>query len=198
MKNHCGWTLLAGLIMLTGCQPHPTPMPADLYPSAIWHEGMVTFTDPILGVTLELPGDWRIVPQHSSSSQETSARDIFYSPCLSTAPIVLPPCTSIAIEQDTSGVQSLDEVKALIEKNGAVPQKVIGQWESDVNGWRALWTKVEDTNLEVSGSRTWLYVIIQFDGRDIRISAYGEWDPAISIVESLRSLHDDAPSVLGE
>ncbi len=181
--------MLCGFI-LSSCQGQSASPPSTKTesPSAVWHDGVATFTDPAFGITLDIPGDWRIVPVHDTTKTLAENGDFFFSPCLGTAPMIMPPCTSLSIQWDTSNARNLNKIKVLIESNNTVLQNVIEQREMRVNGLPALWSKIESYGVESSDPITWTQTLILKDDRALMVKAFGELSPTIGIIGTINSV----------
>jgi hypothetical protein len=191
MMNKFLWMLMSCWLVLSSCQGSstpPSPTKAEAYPSAVWHDGVATFTDPAFGITLDIPGDWRIVPLHDTTKTLPETGDFFFSPCLSTAPMIMPPCTSLSIQWDASHARSLNEIKSLIESNDAVRQQVIEQREMRIHELPALWSMVKSYGVESSDPITWTQTIILADDHALRVTAYGALSPTVGIIETIQSI----------
>ena len=152
-------------------------------PSVVWQPQVATFTDPVLGLAMDVPSNWCIHPRTKPIAGAWSAVSILSSPCLSTAPITLPPCTQIQIEPGPTPINSLDELKEISAPPGST---VFAQQQVDLNTLPALWTETEMGETDTSQKYPILRVMILIGEHSVRVTAYGDLRPAADIIKSIR------------
>ena len=118
-----------------GAQITTTPPLTAMLPSVVRQGQHITFSDPILGIELNVPGDWSVLPRSEAITGSWMAYRGFSSPCSSSAPIMMSPCTGIDIVPGPSPIQSLDEIEGKLVPVGS---KVFAKKQVDLNGLPAL------------------------------------------------------------
>jgi hypothetical protein len=191
MKSKIVWTIVFGFVTIVACQAKPTPQTtkAASQLSAIWHDEVVTFTDPLFGLSMDLPPDWYIIPHPITETQKSIPMDIFYSPCENRGlPFVAPPCTKILISVIPSPIHSFEELKARAGVSDVMPSRVVEQRELNLNGLPAVWTTIESMNVDTSSMTPMVAVLIWNGKQGLYLNAYGELSPISSIVATIRPI----------
>jgi len=157
-------------------------------PSAIWYDEVVTFTDPLFELSIDLPRDWYITPRPATETKST-AIDMFYSPCDNRGlPFVAPPCTKILISGITSPIKDFEELKVRAGPSDVMPSRMIEQRELNLNGLPAIWTTIESVSSDTGKMTPMVQVLILNGKQGLYLNAYGELSPADSIVASIRPI----------
>ncbi len=158
-----------------------TPFTITL-PSVVWQPGFVTFTDSVLGVALDVPSDWSIHPR-TEPAAKWSRPSILSSPCISKAPIVLPPCTQIQISPGSASVHSLNEVR---ERSIPAGTKILAERQINLHGLPALWIETETGESDTSPKFPTIWVDVLVNDHSVALTAYGDLTPVTDIVSSIR------------
>lgn len=160
-----------------------TYSPTTVLPSVIRQNHTSTFTDPALGIALDVPSDWSIHPRTEPITGPWVTYSGFSSPCPISAPITMPPCTGIDIVPGPSPIHSLDEIKGNLVPDGS---KIFEKKQVDLNGLPALWIRTElgesDTAPKHPIIRVWILAGIQI----IRLTAYGDLTSVPEIINTIR------------
>ena len=172
-------TALILLVLIAGCTKNSQD---TTLPTAIWSEDHVTFTDPALGLSLDLPRDWTIKPRVADWS---TVVDDFYSPCMRPTPDILPPCTKIQIRLTETQVDSFEEMKALFDENlkDSESVQVLESGELELNGLPALWSTSLWRGVSENPA---FHADILIDNKVVHLNAYGNLDPVEDILNTIR------------
>ena len=166
-------------VLVTGCTKDSQD---TTLPTAMWSEDYVTFTDPALGISLDFPRDWTILPRTSEWSEVI---DTFFSPCNMFTPDVLPPCTKIQIQLAETQADSFEEMKTLLEERRQASEgiQVLESGEFELNGLPAIWDKLVPRG---GSENPMLHAEILIDNRIVYFNAYGSLDPVEDILNTIR------------
>jgi hypothetical protein len=193
-KRFSVWLLIVFTVVTsTGCCKEPvqpttlsSPVPSMAFPSAVWNEDIITFTDPVMELVLDLPSGWYIQPR--SDPFDTLSPTLFFSrTCPLQAMDSSLSCTQIQMTQRPSSVQSIEE----LEKSAVPSSPGIEHFEVkriDLNGLPALWI---DTELDPSDRSPVIQVLILIDSRVVLLNAYEDLSPVADIVNSIRPMRSD-------
>lgn len=195
------WIAVGLLTIASGCKAgvsHPpetrttvaTPVPIEAFPSAVWRDEVVTFTDPAFGLMIDVPGNWSIHPRLQEPTSPNLI-DALASPCLNRGPDVLPPCTKIQLSLGPSSIRSLDEMRALANTAASTSSVIREAREINLHGLPALWFEIEDKSISEFAA---VHVMILVGEQVVYLNAYGELSPVAGIVNSIRPLRDIVPS----
>ncbi len=169
------------LMIVVGCQSDQlAAIDRNSSSVAVWQDEAITFTDPALGLTLDLPNGWSIHPR-IQGPDNTDPIDKFGSPCLNSPGHIVPPCTTIQLTLGSPQVQSLDAMRELDQFSA--PSVVLEERELDLNGLAALWAKIEDRSVS---EHPIIQVLILVDDHIVILNAYGELSPVDEIIASVR------------
>lgn len=186
-RAKCGLVpvLLSLTLVLLSCRAQESQM-TNRFPSAIWEGKTIVFTDPALGIVIEVPSQWSVYARTEGAS-ESNLRDRLQSPCHTGAPDVVPPCTAIELKLDRGPVSSIEDVQSAIDEAIVEygDQMILEEQEISLNGLPALWLKLEDKSI---GEYPMVQVRILTDNHVVVLNAYGELAPVEEIVSSIRPI----------
>jgi hypothetical protein len=169
-------------------QAQPTPTGAinavATMPLRVEKDNRATFVDPLLGIQIDFPSDWRFIMRPDDVGYRMSH---FYSPCKSQAPEVLPPCSKIQIFWEDEAYANLEELEAYFA--GTEPYYPLISRQIDekvIDGTPVLWIQSEN---KVDGiTKQTLLVCILREKGTILISGYGNLEPVVKIMGTIKLL----------
>lgn len=165
----------------------PTSEEAIL-PSVTWQSETATFTDPVLGFSLDVPSNWLIYPRLEPPS--STNRSTFESPCFNGAPVPLTPCTQLTVNWLPT-LHSFDDVRESLSQYEYAEKpvvRVVAERELDLHGWAALWVETEEYFIDTDAVYPAIRVYISLNGRMMLLQANGELGPVADIVNSIRPI----------
>lgn len=185
-----GMIVVLLFVSIVGCERAGSLLTQrETFPSAVWREDAIAFTDPALGVSIDVPVGWTLQP-HIQGPANPHPVDAFLSPCQSWAPEVLPPCTKIELTAVSSSVRDLDELRELREGEvGSSAAVILEQRELSLSGGSGLWLTLLDESVS---EHPRVEVMILMDERLIQVNAYGELAPVTDVVDSIRPVEEVA------
>jgi hypothetical protein len=156
------------------------------FPSAVWQDKIATFSDPSLGLSIDVPSGWCIIPRTEPPIVTWGRPSYFSSPCMPQAPYVLPPCTKIEIVPGPAPVRSLSELR---EKSVPATTTIFQERQMSLHGLPALWIETEmgiESDAPTAPKRPIVWVLVLIGDKSVRLTAYGEFAPVANIVNSIR------------
>ncbi len=173
-----------------GSATMPPTSEETILPSVIWQGETATFTDPVLGFSIDVPGNWLIYPRLEPPSPAN--RSTFESPCFNGAPVPLAPCTQLTVNW-LPMLHSFDDVRENLsqyEYAGKPVVRVVAERELDLHEWAALWMETEEYFIDTGAVYPAIRVYILLNGRMLLLEANGELSPVAGIVNSIRPIED--------
>jgi hypothetical protein len=158
-------------------------------PSAVWQNKIATFSDPSLGLSIDIPSDWCIIPRTEPPIVTWGRPSYFSSPCFPKAPYVLPPCTKIEIVPGPAPVRSLGQLR---EESVPTTTVIFQERQMSLHGLPALWIETEigiESDAPTGPKRPIVWVLVLIGDRSVRLTAYGEFAPVADIVNSIRPIN---------
>jgi hypothetical protein len=167
-------------------QAQPTPTGAinavATMPLRVEKDNRATFVDPLLGIQIDFPSDWRFIMRSDDVGYRMSH---FYSPCENQAPEIFPPCCKMQVFWKEEVYANLEELEAYVVEIKTYDSLISRQIDEKViDGTPVLWIQSEN---KVDGiTKQALLVYILRENGTILINGYGNLEPVIEIMDTIR------------
>ncbi|MCP4538592.1 MAG: hypothetical protein GY832_15775 [Chloroflexi bacterium] len=149
-------------------------------PSVVWQSNLAVFTDPALGLTMDVPGDWCIHPRLGPAEAESS---VFSSSCAEQDDTVSPSFTQIEISPGPLLVRSPDQANEYVWQRGF---DVAAEERLNFHGWEAVWFEMETAEAAMMPPQPSAYALVWMGDSLVQVIVYGDPNSAKWVVSSIR------------